>query len=717
MPKPRCDLRYTCPISSWDEGIPLGNGKLGCLIWGPGNVLNFSIDCAGLWDTTSAPGTESPDFTYRNLIDLVYRQSWKKLQNIFDIPYSHPTPTKLPAGRLVLYGLGQTYRSRLSLQNARAALTFERGLLEAYMHAQSPVGIIVMDRIFADVKMELYAPDFSSKADADGDADCVTGKPLSALGYSPAVQISKNGVTGFVQTTGSGAFALLMAKKVLQEKIVLFFTVAQGADEETALETVRRTLSENVELDLKLLWQGHRKWWKAYWSRSEIELPSVPLERLWASATYFLASSSRRGGVPCPLQGVWTADNGLLPPWKGDYHNDLNLQFTYCHYLTANHLEEGMVLLEHLERLFPQTRKFAQRFYNVPGGSYPGDMALDGTALGGWPMYSLSPTHQIWLCQIAWRHFLYTNNLDFLREIAYPMCQQAAELIWGILCRHGDYLYLPLSASPEIHENTPAAWLTPNSNYDLALMRWLFQTMPKLEYELGLPTDSRWIRTLRNLPVLAVNREMRLMLSPDEELRESHRHFSHTIAIYPLKLLKPSEETDMRIIRQTVDGLERLGTKEWVGFSYAWMALLQAICRNGDKAEYYLTLFQDVFTGPNGFHLNGDFKQKGVSRYTYRPFTLEANFLAAEAIQHMLIQTEGMAFEVLPAVPASWKGKRLSCFDFRTDNGLQISVMRDDCNHVLVRCQAIYAGEWVFRNLNQTFSLNAGQVKTFSYCA
>ena len=86
------------------------------------------------------------------------------------------------------------------------------------MHAQSPVGIIVMDRIFADVKMELYAPDFSSKADADGDADCVTGKPLSALGYSPAVQISKNGVTGFVQTTGSGAFALLMAKKVLQEK-------------------------------------------------------------------------------------------------------------------------------------------------------------------------------------------------------------------------------------------------------------------------------------------------------------------------------------------------------------------------------------------------------------------------------------------------------------------------------------------------------------------
>ena len=95
MPKPRCDLRYTCPISSWDEGIPLGNGKLGCLIWGPGNVLNFSIDCAGLWDTTSAPGTESPDFTYRNLIDLVYRQSWKKLQNIFDIPYSHPTPTKL----------------------------------------------------------------------------------------------------------------------------------------------------------------------------------------------------------------------------------------------------------------------------------------------------------------------------------------------------------------------------------------------------------------------------------------------------------------------------------------------------------------------------------------------------------------------------------------------------------------------------------------------
>ena len=194
-----------------------------------------------------------------------------------DRPIAPGYPCKMPARRLLL----------------------SVGLLEAYMHAQSPVGIIVMDRIFADVKMELYAPDFSSKADADGDADCVTGKPLSALGYSPAVQISKNGVTGFVQTTGSGAFALLMAKKVLQEKIVLFFTVAQGADEETALETVRRTLSENVELDLKLLWQGHRKWWKAYWSRSEIELPSVPLERLWRpQPTFWLLL--RGGGRSLP---------------------------------------------------------------------------------------------------------------------------------------------------------------------------------------------------------------------------------------------------------------------------------------------------------------------------------------------------------------------------------------------------------------------------------
>lgn len=688
---------------------------MGCLIWGSAETLSFSIDCAGLWDTTPAPKATATDFTYQNMINLVQKQAWEKLRDVFDTPYSNPTPTKLPAGRLVLYGLGQSYQARLSLDDAHAEVMLEAGKVDVYIHAGLPIGIIIMDKVFEGVKAELCAPDFSSKADADDDADCVRGKRLSVLGYPPAVRFSEAGASGFVQVTGSGAFALLMTRKIVCEKVIMIFTASQGTDEKDALERAQHNLAKALEKDIAVLWQEHCRWWMDFWNRSTVELPSPALEKLWSLANYFLACGSRQGGIPCPLQGVWTADNGLLPPWKGDYHNDLNTQFIYSHYLTANHLAEGSVLFDHLKHLLPQARRFAKEFYGAAGGCYPGVMALDGAALGGWPMYSLSPTNQIWLCQMAWRHFCYTSAPDFLRKTVYPMCQQAGELIVNLLQERGGYLYLPVSTSPEIHEDTPKAWLMPNSNYDLALMRWLFQKLPKLERELELPIDPCWEHTLQRLPKLAVSSKQQLMLASNESLRESHRHFSHTMAIYPLKLLRTGNEADMQIIRQTVEGLEQLGTQEWVGFSFAWMALLQAVCHNGDKAEQYLQYFQDAFIGPNGFHLNGDFQQKGLSRYTYRPFTLEANFLAAEAIQQMLLQTEENTVEIFPALPASWQSRQLSFLHLRTDNGLSVSASKDIYGHVMVCCQAVYAGSWRFQNLNREFSLETGSVKNFDY--
>ena len=106
-----------------------------------------------------------------------------------------------------------------------------------------------------------------------------------------------------------------------------------------------------------------------------------------------------------PLQGVWTADNGGLPPWKGDYHNDLNTQMTYIGYHAAGNFDEGACYLDLLTKLAPAFTQFARDFYGTPGLASPGVMSLAGQPLGGWGQYSLSPTMTSWNAHMFFLHW------------------------------------------------------------------------------------------------------------------------------------------------------------------------------------------------------------------------------------------------------------------------------------------------------------------------
>lgn len=200
-----------------------------------------------------------------------------------------------------------------------------------------------------------------------------------------------------------------------------------------------------------------------------------------------------------PLQGVWTADNGSLPPWKGDYHHDLNTQMSYTSYLKANHLEQGECFIDYLLDIADAGRRFAKRFYNADGLCLPSVMDIKGHALGGWCQYALSPTNQLWLCQIMARYYFFTKDKEYLNKI-YPYMQETGKFLLNILKEKNGIYKLPLSTSPEIHDNTLKAWLTPNSNYDLALMRCFADNMIKLSNEIGNNHESEiWQKHLENL--------------------------------------------------------------------------------------------------------------------------------------------------------------------------------------------------------------------------
>ena len=181
------------------------------------------------------------------------------------------------------------------------------------------------------------------------------------------------------------------------------------------------------------------------------------------------------------------------------------------------------------------------------------------------------------------------------------------------------------------------------------------------------------------------------------------------MSVYPLRQIAPGTPENENIINSTISRLESLGTGQWVGFSFVWYALLKIIQKDGAGAEKALLDFSKGFLSPNGFHLNGDFKKLGLSDFHYRPFTLEANMLAVQAVSEMLLYSQGGEIEVFSAVPKHWNA--LSFSGLCGENGLLLSAEKKNGVTTLT-LYARQAGSWHLRNTNKIISLRQGETTT-----
>ncbi len=673
-------LTFKKTITKWDEGIPLGNGHLGALIWGKAEALRFSLDRADIWDLTPHPRIFEGDFTYQTMVQLVKEGKEEEIRRKFSSIYRGMTPSKLPAGKLILNLPSKgNVESSLSFGKAKADICVEGIHMESFIHAKKQFGIVKVDLPLTAFSFSVESPGYrvgkgsTYKIKENVRIDSAS---LNNLYYPAPVKETGKGYCWFVQpvsdTFSYGVFALAKTKK---DETLIAFGVGTSNEGENWQGEIKARLEEALETGYEKLLEEHCGWWEAYWDKSNISIPDQWMEHHWYLTNYLLASCSRKGGYPMQLQGLWTADNGNLPPWKGDYHHDLNTQLSYFSYLKANHLEEGECFLDFLWEMVEKGEAFARSFYGTDGMCLPSIMGLDGTPLGGWAMYSFSPVNQIWLCQFFERHYRYTGDMAFLEEKAYPYMKKTAGCILGLLEEKDGKYYLPVSSSPEIHDDTIQAFLTPNSNYDLALMRYLFTKLTDLAKELKNGEADKWQQILGRLPELAVNEEGIMLLSPDEELTESHRHFSHLMGIHPLRLLDYHSKEGKRLIDANIHRQEILGTGYWVGYSFSLMAEMYAISGNGNGAAWHLRTFWDSFCSPNGFHLNGDYKHHGISQFHYRPFTLEGNMCAADALQEMLLQSENGVISLFPAIPEEWQEEKVSFTHFRGEGGILVSAV------------------------------------------
>jgi alpha-L-fucosidase 2 len=686
-PAPESNLKLTAPIDRWDEAIPLGNGLVGGLLWGGEHLVKLSLDRGDLWDTRTPDTWRRPDCNYAMVRRLVSEGKQRELEETFRQVYlDHPYPTKIPAGRLEI-NLGASRRIEafeLDLATATAGARLDEGSVEAFTTMMSPVDprqdipVKPLD-ILRRSAWHVEPITMLRITGAEPVCSLVPPAAVKKLGYPPA-ELGKDGqCQWFVQKTqGRQSFAVVVAQRPragATEVAVTITTTDDGAD---PLAVGKRLASAAVERDYDELHRLHAVWWKAIWDGSGVRLPDAAVQQQYDLVQYFYGAASRPGFPPIPLQGLWTADAGDLPPWKGDYHNDLNTQLTYWAYLASGRFGEGAAFLDFMWKLLPRHRRFAREFFHAPGAAVPGVMSLAGDPMGGWCAYSLSPTMGAWVAQAFYLHWRYTMDDEFLVRRAYPYCEAIAQCLEALLKPDASgKLKLPLSSSPEIHDNRPESWLTPNSNFDLALLRWLFGALVEMAEARSDATGAdHWRSVLDRLDPLAVEDDDGLLrLAPDESLTESHRHFSHLMAIHPLGTLTiEGSPRDRKIIDASLDQLERLGTRKWCGYSFSWLACMAARTGKPELAQKNLDIYLKAFISRNGFHLNGDYKRLGYSDFHYRPFTLEGNFAAAQAVHEMLLQSWGGTVRVFPAVPKAWGD--VSFRDLRAEGAFIVSAER-----------------------------------------
>lgn len=665
------DLVNIGATDRWDEGLPLGNGRTGSLVYGS-KPLKITVDRTDLWDLRPNEVTLEKGFNFKNLVELSLsgkEEDRKERGRLFeDIFMGKPYPSKITAGHIGLW-------FGISAENVRYTLDIDSSIVKIYADNRLIAEVFVFDepnagviRLYENAEINLHVPAYLS-----GKPECGSGIGDNAdkmsLGYPKAKFFEKDGFKWYEQNTHTDYSFGIVTYRAGDE---IYYTLATTDDEKDYIGYAEKILTNAAEKGFDKLFDEHKKSRKKYRAKSSVKTGDKLIDETYKKSWYLFKCCSKKGGYPMPLQGVWTADNDCLPPWKGDYHHDTNTELSYQAYLKANRLEEGEAFIDYLWRLKPAYERFAKEFFGVNGLLLPSCSTLDGKAMGGWAQYSLSPTMTIWAAQSFDEYYLYTGDEKFLKNRAYPFFKKVGQAIKGLLTEKNGKLYLPVSSSPEIFDNARKAYLEPNSNFDLSLLIYLFKTLKGYAEKLGENAEE-YEEILGKLDDLAIDDSGVVMLDKTQYLPESHRHFSHVMCLYPLHLINYDTDEHKKIYENTIKNLEILGTGYWVGFSFPMSAQIYAMAKNGNAAAERLGQFCKGFVAENGFHLNGDFKHYGYTQWHYRPFTLESLFGFADALHEMLLQDHQGFIELFPAIPDEWKRETVEFKNLRSRGGLLVS--------------------------------------------